>query len=118
MCVLDFDSAAATSASAAATPSIATAVPAAPSIATNGLFILASVAVAADSLSVNANGILRMPAVQRMAKSCSVKPVVEIILCPGLVNARAAVLHAAVNHPSLANVCELAIIDSSKDQAV
>jgi hypothetical protein len=77
-----------TVASTATNPSIADS-----AAVTNGLSILASIAAAADPWGVNANDTVRMPAVLRMVKSRSVKPIVENILHAGLVNAQAAVLH-------------------------
>ena len=41
----------------------------------------------------------------------------ENILHAGIIDAQAAVLHAVLDHPSLALAGELAMINSSKDQA-
>ncbi len=50
---------------------------------TGGLSIHADVATAADPWSVNADGIVRTASARRMAKSCYVKPAVNIILFTG-----------------------------------
>ncbi len=76
-----------------------------------------AVATAADPWFVDTKGNVRMPAVQKMMKRQSGKPVVENILCAGSMQAQAAVLHAVVDHPSLAPARKLARIDLSKMQA-
>jgi hypothetical protein len=74
-------------------------------------------AAAADPWSIDTDGKVRTPAVQKMMKHQRVKPVVDNILCAGSVQAQAAVLHAVTDHPSLAPAQELASINSSKMQA-
>ncbi len=74
-------------------------------------------AAAADPWSVDTNGNLRTPAVQKMMNLRRVKPLVDNILHTGSVQAQAAVLRAVADHPSLAPAHELASIESSKMQA-
>jgi hypothetical protein len=69
---------------------------------------------AADPWSVDTNGNVRMPAVQKMMKHQHVKPFMENILCAGSVQALEAVLCAVADNPSLAPAHKLASIDSSK----
>jgi hypothetical protein len=51
------------------------------------------------------------------AKFCTVRPTVEKILHVGNSSMQAAVLHAIIDHPSLASARKIAGIDSSKQQA-
>ncbi len=97
-------------ATAAADPAAAAASSAAAAAA------LASV-TAADPWSVDTNGNVRTPAVQKMMKHRRVKPVVDNILRAGSVQVQGAVLHAVADHPSLAPAHELASIEPSKMQA-
>ncbi len=74
-------------------------------------------AAAADPWSVDTDGNVHTPAVQKMMKHQRVKPVVDNILCAGSTQAQAAVLRAVADHPSLAPARELASIELSKMQA-
>jgi hypothetical protein len=69
-----------------------------------------------NTWSVNTDGNMRMPAVQKMMKHQRVKPLVDNILHAGSVQAQAAVLRAVMDHPSLAPVRKLASIELSKMQ--
>jgi hypothetical protein len=103
-------------AAAAADPAAATASSAAAAAAAAAAATSAG-AAAADPWSVDIDGNLHTPAAQKMMKHQHVKPVVENILRAGSVQAQAAVLHAVMDHPSLAPARELASINLSKTQA-
>ncbi len=63
------------------------------------------------------NGTVRMPAARKIAKLWGVKLAIDKIVNAGNVEQQAAVLPAVANHPALTAACELARINSLKEQA-
>jgi hypothetical protein len=89
---------------AAAAVSVAAADPATAAASSAAIAAAAAAAAsvaAADQWSVNTNGNVHMPVVQKMMKHRCVKPAVDSILRAGNVQAQAAVLRAVADYPSL-----------------
>ena len=68
--------------------------------------------------TLNANGTMRTPLAQRIAKCRQVKPAVDIILRAGNNAVRqGALLRGVLDHPSMFSAQKMAAIDSSKESA-
>ena len=67
--------------------------------------------------TLNANGTMRTPLAQRIAKCRQVKPAVDIILRAGNAVRQGALLRGVLDHPSMFSARKMAAIDSSKESA-
>jgi hypothetical protein len=70
-----------------------------------------------DSWLINNHGKACAYLAGKVAKHRAIRPAVDNILQVGNTSMQAAVLHAVVNHPSLASACELPGIESLKRKA-
>ena len=70
-----------------------------------------------DHWALKANGTMRTPLAQRIAKCHQVKPAVDSILCTGNAVQQGALLRGVLDHPSMFSAQKMAAIDSSKESA-
>jgi len=70
-----------------------------------------------DHWALNANGTMRTPLAQRIAKCRQVKPAVDSILCTGNAVQQGALLRGVLDHPSMFSAQKRAAIDWSKESA-
>jgi len=70
-----------------------------------------------DHWELNANGTMRTPLAQRVAKCRQVKPAVDSILCAGNAVQQGDLLRGVLDHPSMFSAQKMAAIDSSKESA-